>query len=131
MLSISIRYGGKLSYAMRALSPMLGSNSSQTETALSQMLGHDGARRHTLLSKMLRHNSARTQDHSNTSIGLHQRSCAAVCDMFLGKKSWKSLYHNKEHWEDPSSRPAPFCGERFRFRAIRIAAVNARNDEAP
>lgn len=85
MLSISIRYGGKLSYAMRALSPMLGSNSSQTETALSQMLGHDGARRHTLLSKMLRHNSARTQDHSNTSIGLHQRSCAAVCDMFLGK----------------------------------------------
>lgn len=85
MLSISIRYGGKLSYAMRALGPMLGSNSSQTETALSQMLGHDGARRHTLLSKMLRHNSARTQDHSNTSIGLHQRSCAAVCDMFLGK----------------------------------------------
>lgn len=85
MLSISIRYGGKLSYAMRALSPMLGSNSSQTETALSQMLGHDGARRHTLLSKMLRHNSARTLDHSNTSIGLHQRSCAAVCDMFLGK----------------------------------------------
>lgn len=85
MLSISIRYGGKLSYAMRALSPMLGSNSSQTETALSQMLGHDGARRHTLLSKMLRHNSARTQDHSNTSIGLHQRSCAAVCDIFLGK----------------------------------------------
>ena len=85
MLSISIRYGGKLSYAMRALSPMLGSNSSQTETALSQMLGHDGARRHTLLSKMLRHNSARTQDHGNTGIGLHQRSCAAVCDMFLGK----------------------------------------------
>lgn len=85
MLSISIRYGGKLNYTMRALSPMLGSNSSQTETALSQMLGHDGARRHTLLSKMLRHNSARTQDHSNTSIGLHQRSCAAVCDMFLGK----------------------------------------------
>lgn len=70
MLSISIRYGGKLNYTMRALSPMLGSNSSQTETALSQMLGHDGAR---------------TQDHSNTSIGLHQRSCAAVCDMFLGK----------------------------------------------
>lgn len=85
MLSISIRYGGKLSYAMRALGPMLGSNSSQTETALSQMLGHDGASRHTLLSKMLRHNSARTQNHSNTSIGLHQRSCAAVCDMFLGK----------------------------------------------
>lgn len=85
MLSISIRYGGKLSYAMRALGPMLGSNSSQTETALSQMLGHDGACRHTLLSKMLRHNSARTQDHSNTSIGLHQRSCAAVCNMFLGK----------------------------------------------
>lgn len=85
MLSISIRYGGKLNYTMRALSPMLGSNSSQTETALSQMLGHDGASRHTLLSKMLRHNSARTQDHSNTSIGLHQRSCAAVCDMFLGK----------------------------------------------
>ena len=85
MLSISIRYGGKLSYAMRALGPMLGSNSSQTETALSQMLGHDGARRHTLLGKMLRHNSARTQDHSNTSIGLHQRSCAAVCDMFPGK----------------------------------------------
>lgn len=85
MLSISIRYGGKLSYAMRALGPMLGSNSSQTETALSQMLGHDGASRHTLLSKMLRHNSARTQNHSNTSIGLCQRSCAAVCDMFLGK----------------------------------------------
>lgn len=85
MLSISIRYGGKLNYAMRALGPMLGSNSSQTETALSQMLGHDGASRHTLLSKMLRHNSARTQDHSNTSIGLRQRSCAAVCDMFLGK----------------------------------------------
>lgn len=85
MLSISIRYGGKLSYATRALCPMLGSNSSQTETALSQMLGHDGASRHTLLSKMLRHNSARTQDHSNTSIGLCQRSCAAVCDMFLGK----------------------------------------------
>lgn len=85
MLSISIRYGGKLNYAMRALGPMLGSNSSQTETALSQMLGHDGASRHTLLSKMLRHNSARTQDHSNTSIGLCQRSCAAVCDMFLGK----------------------------------------------
>lgn len=85
MLSISIRYGGKLNYTMRALSPMLGSNSSQTETALSQMLGHDGASRHTLLSKMLRHNNARTQDHSNTSIGLCQRSCAAVCDMFLGK----------------------------------------------
>ena len=85
MLSISIRYGGKLNYTMRALSPMLGSNSSQTETALSQMLGHDGASRHTLLSKMLRHNSARTQDHSNTSIGLCQCSCAAVCDMFLGK----------------------------------------------
>ena len=85
MLSISIRYGGKLNYAMRALGPMLGSNSSQIETALSQMLGHDGARRHTLLSKMLRHNSARTQNHSNTSIGLCQRSCAAVCDMFLGK----------------------------------------------
>lgn len=86
MLSISIRYGGKLNYAMRALGPMLGSNSSQTETALSQMLGHDGASRHTLLSKMLRHNSARTQNHSDTSIGLRQRSCAAVCDMFLGKK---------------------------------------------
>ena len=85
MLSISIRYGGKLSYAMRALGPMLGSNSSQTETALSQMLGHDGASRHTLLSKMLGHNSTRTQDHSNISIGLRQRSCAAVCDMFLGK----------------------------------------------
>lgn len=85
MLSISIRYGGKLSYAMRALGPMLGSNSSQIETALSQMLGHDGASRHTLLSKMLRHNSARTQNHSDTSIGLRQRSCAAVCDMFLGK----------------------------------------------
>lgn len=85
MLSISIRYGGKLSYAMRALCPMLGSNSSQTETALSQMLGHDGARRHTLLSKMLRHNSTRTQNHSDTSIGLRQRSCAAVCDMFPGK----------------------------------------------
>lgn len=85
MLSISIRYGGKLSYAMRALGPMLGSNSSQTETALSQMLRHDGASRHTLLSKMLRHNSARTQNHSNISIGLCQRSCAAVYDMFLGK----------------------------------------------
>lgn len=85
MLSISIRYGGKLNYAMRALGPMLRSNSSQTETALSQMLRHDGASRHTLLSKMLRHNSARTQDHSNTGIGLHQRSCAAVCNMFLGK----------------------------------------------
>lgn len=85
MLSISIRYRGKLNYAMRALGPMLGSNSSQTETALSQMLGHDGASRHTLLSKMLRHNSARTQNHSDTSIGLRQRSCAAVCDMFLGK----------------------------------------------
>lgn len=85
MLSISIRYGGKLSYATRALCPMLGSNSSQTETALSQMLGHDGARRHTLLSKMLRHNSTRTQNHSNISIGLCQRSCAAVCNMFLGK----------------------------------------------
>lgn len=85
MLSISIRYGGKLNYAMRALGPMLGSNNSQIETALSQMLGHDGASRHTLLSKMLRHNSARTQNHSDTSIGLRQRSCAAVCDMFLGK----------------------------------------------
>lgn len=85
MLSISIRYGGKLNYAMRALGPMLRSNSSQTETALSQMLGHDGASRHTLLSEMLRHNSTRTQDHSNISIGLCQRSCAAVCDMFLGK----------------------------------------------
>lgn len=85
MLSISIRYGGKLNYAMRALGPMLGSNSSQTETALSQMLGHDGASRHTLLSKMLRHNSTRTQNHSDISIGLRQRSCAAVCDMFLGK----------------------------------------------
>lgn len=85
MLSISIRYGGKLNYAMRALGPMLGSNSSQTETALSQMLGHDGASRHALLSKMLRHNSARTQNHGDTSIGLRQRSCAAVCDMFLGK----------------------------------------------
>lgn len=85
MLSISIRYGGKLNYAMRALGPMLRSNSSQTETALSQMLGHDGASRHTLLSKMLRHNSARTQDHSNTSIGLRQRTCAAVRDMFLWK----------------------------------------------
>lgn len=85
MLSISIRYGGKLNYAMRALGPMLRSNSSQTETALSQMLGHDGASRHTLLSKMLRHNSTRAQNHSNTSIGLRQRSCAAACDMFLGK----------------------------------------------
>lgn len=85
MLSISIRYGGKLNYAMRALGPMLGSNSSQTETALSQMLEHDGTSRHALLSKMLRHNSARTQNHSDTSIGLRQRSCAAVCDMFLGK----------------------------------------------
>ena len=85
MLSISIRYGGKLNYAMRALGPMLGSNSSQTETALSQMLGHDGASRHTLLSKMLRQNSTRTQNHSDISIGLRQRSCAAACDMFLGK----------------------------------------------
>ena len=85
MLSISIRYGGKLNYAMRALGPMLGSNSSQTETALSQMLGHDGASRHTLLSKVLRHNSTRAQNHSDISIGLRQRSCAAVCDMFLGK----------------------------------------------
>lgn len=85
MLSISIRYGGKLNYAMRALGPMLGSNSSQTETALSQMLGHDGASRHTLLSKMLRHNSTRAQNHSDISIDLRQRSCAAVCDMFLGK----------------------------------------------
>lgn len=85
MLSISIRYGGKLNYAMRALGPMLGSNSSQTETALSQMLGHDGASRHTLLSKMLRHNSTRAQNHSDISIGLRQRSCAAACDMFLGK----------------------------------------------
>lgn len=85
MLSISIRYGGKLSYAMRALCPMLGSNSSQTETALSQMLGHDDASRHTLLSKMLRHNSTRAQNHSDISIGLRQRSCAAVCDMFPGK----------------------------------------------
>lgn len=85
MLSISIRYGGKLNYAMRALGPMLGSNSSQTETALSQMLGHDGASRHTLLSKMLRHNSTRAQNHSDISIGLCQRSCAAVCNMFLGK----------------------------------------------
>lgn len=74
MLSISIRYGGKLNYAMRALSPMLGSNSCQTETALSQVLGHDGAGRHTLLSKMLRHNSTRAQDHSDTSIDLCQRS---------------------------------------------------------
>ena len=85
MLSISIRYGGKLSYAMRALGPMLGSNSCQAETALSQVFGHDGASRHTLLSKMLRHNSARAQNHSDTSIDLRQRSCAAVCDMFLGK----------------------------------------------
>lgn len=91
MLSISIRYGGKLNYAMRALGPMLGSNSSQTETALSQMLGHDGASRHTLLSKMLRHNSARTQNHSDTSIGLRQHSCAAVCDMFLGKNHGSHL----------------------------------------
>ena len=85
MLSISIRYGGKLSYAMRALGPMLGSNSRQAETALGQVFGHDGASRHTLLSKMLRHNSARAQNHSDTSIDLRQRSCAAVCDMFLGK----------------------------------------------
>lgn len=85
MLSISIRYGGKLSYAMRALGPMLGSNSCQAETALSQVLGHDGASRHTLLSKMLRHNSTRAQNHSDISIDLRQRSCAAVCDMFLGK----------------------------------------------
>lgn len=85
MLSISIRYGGKLSYAMRALGPMLGSNSCQAETALSQVFGHDGASRHTLLSKMLRHNSARAQNHSDTGIDLRQRSCAAVCDMFLGK----------------------------------------------
>ena len=85
MLSISIRYGGKLSYAMRALSPMLGSNSCQAETALSQVLGHDGASRHTLLSKMLRHNSTRAQNHSDISIGLRQRSCTAVCDMFLWK----------------------------------------------
>ena len=85
MLSISIRYGGKLNYAMRALGPMLRSNSSQIEAALSQMLGHDGASRHTLLSKMLRHNSTRAQNHSDISIGLRQRSCAAVCDMFPGK----------------------------------------------
>lgn len=85
MLSISIRYGGKLNYAMRALGPMLRSNSSQTETALSQVLGHDGASRHTLLSEMLRHNSTRTQNHSDTSIGLRQRSCAAMCGMFLWK----------------------------------------------
>lgn len=85
MLSISIRYGGKLSYAMRALNPMLGSNSCQAETALSQVLGHDGASRHTLLSKMLRHNSTRAQNHSDISIDLRQRSCAAVCDMFLWK----------------------------------------------
>lgn len=83
VLSISIRYGGKLSYAMQALSPMLGSNSCQAETALSQVLGHDGASRHTLLGKMLRHNSTRVQSHSDTSIGLRQRSCAAVYDMFL------------------------------------------------
>lgn len=85
MLSISIRYGGKLSYAMRALGPMLGSNSCQAETALSQVLGHGSASRHTLLSKMLRHNSTRAQNHSDTSIGLRQRSYAAVCDMFLWK----------------------------------------------
>ena len=83
MLSISIHYGSKLSYAMRALSPMLGSNSCQAKTALSQVLGHDGASRRTLLSKMLRHNSTRVQNHSDTSIGLRQRSCAAVCGMFL------------------------------------------------
>ena len=85
MLSISIRYGGKLSYAMRALGPMLGSNSCQAETALSQVLGHDSASRHTLLSKMLRHNSTRAQNHSDISIDLRQRSCTAVCDMFLWK----------------------------------------------
>lgn len=68
MLSISIRYRGKLSYAMQALSPMLGSNSCQAETALSQVLGHDGASRHTLLGKMLGHNGARAQNHSATAL---------------------------------------------------------------
>lgn len=85
MLSISIHHGSKLSYAMRALSPMLGSNSRQAKTALSQVLGHDGASRRTLLSKMLRHNSTRAQNHSDTSIGLRQRSCAAACGMLLWK----------------------------------------------
>ena len=47
------------------------------------------------------------------------------------KKSWKPLYHNKEHWEDLLPRPATFCGERFRFPAISIAAVNARNTAMP
>lgn len=70
---------------MRALGPMLGSNSCQAETALSQVLGHDSASRHTLLSKMLRHNSTRAQNHSDISIDLRQRSCTAVCDMFLWK----------------------------------------------
>lgn len=64
---------------------MLGSNSYQAETALSQVLGHDSASRHTLLSKMLRHNSTRAQNHSDISIDLRQRSCTAVCDMFLWK----------------------------------------------
>ena len=81
MLSISIRYEGKLSYAMRALSPMLGSNSSQAETALSQMLGHDGTNRHTLLGKVLRHNGARIQNHGDVGVCLRRRGCAAVCDM--------------------------------------------------
>lgn len=83
MLSISIRYEGKLSYAMRALSPMLGSNSSQAETALSQMLGHDGTNRHTLLGKVLRHNGARIQNHGDVGVYLRRRGCAAVCDMSL------------------------------------------------
>lgn len=83
MLSISIRYEGKLSYAMRALSPMLGSNSSQAETALSQMLGHDGTNRHTLLGKVLRHNGARIQNHGDVGVCLRRRGCAAVCDMSL------------------------------------------------
>lgn len=122
MLSISIRYGGKLSYAMRALGPMLGSDSSQTETALSQMLGHDGASRHTLLSEMLRHNSARTQDHSNINIGLCQRSCAAVCDMFLGK-------NHGSHFTTIKSIGKTYCPVSLRFAVN--GSASARSASPP
>lgn len=145
MLSISIRYEGKLSYAMRALSPMLGSNSCQAETALSQVLGHDGASRHTLLSKMLRHNSTRAQNHSDISIDLRQRGCAAVCDMFLRKNhgshftTIKSI--GKTHYPvplrfavngsaSPQSASLPSTSATPRCRGSN-AAANVRNAGAP
>ena len=142
MLSISIRYGGKLSYAMRALGPMLGSNSCQAETALSQVLGHDSASRHTLLSKMLRHNSTRAQNHSDISIDLRQRSCTAVCDMFLWKNhgshfiTIKSI--GKTHYPVPlrfavngSASPRSASPPPTRATPGRRGAGAAMSDKAP